>query len=128
MKSRPTHPSHVGGIPGLLPNGRRFRSNALLGRLLPTLNNATLGAAQPNGSRDITLSGKRLGGANDAIYVVLYKDDGSATHLYQDTGTATQNVNKVNISASEAPASGNYRVILRVNGEQAVNSPQLVWP
>ena len=114
----------------LLPTGRRICSSALLGKLLPTLSAVAIGAIQGmSGSqmRKIDLTGSRLGGPDDDILVALYKDDGERVHLFGSTGTAAQTSLTSNIPEDDFPDAGNYLVILRVNGVQATNSPDLVW-
>lgn len=114
-----------------LPSGRRINSNTLLGKLLPTLENVSLDALQgapPNQTRDIKLTGKRLGGPDDDIFIALYKDDGEKVHLYEATGLTAQKNLKIKITQKKFPAAGTYLVILRINGVQAINSPTLVWP
>jgi hypothetical protein len=123
--------SHPVTVSRVLPSGRRIHSNALLGKLLPTLNTATLGplvGAVGSQKRDLSLTGKRLGGTKDDIIVALYKDDGSKVHLFEGDGTAAQITLKISIPELEFPDSGNYLVILRLNGVQAIDSPGLVWP
>ena len=115
----------------LLSNGRRFKSNTLLGKLLPTLSTVSLGALQGtpgSHTRKLDLTGKRLGGPDDDIFVVLYKDDGKKVHFFEATGVAAQTALTINILEKEFPGAGNYLVILRVNSAQAINSPGLVWP
>ncbi len=115
----------------LLTSGRRIHSNALLGKLLPTLDTANLAAIQgtsPNQTRDLDLTGKRLGVDGDDIFVALYKDDGSQAHLFEATGVVAQTSLKVTIPKKKFPVAGTYLVILRVNGVQAMDSPQVVWP
>ncbi len=115
----------------LLPSGRRIHSNVLLGKLLPGLSTATLGSLQGaagNQTRDLDLSGKRLGDSDDDIFVALYKNDGDTVHLYEATGIAAQTSLKITIPENRFPGAGKYLVILRVNGAQAIDSPEVVWP
>lgn len=114
----------------LLPSGRRITSSALLGKLLPTLNTVTIGALQGtpgSQTRELDLSGNRLGGPDDNIFIALYKDDGSKVHLFEAIGLAPQSSLKISIPENKFPSAGPYRVILRVNGVQAINSPGLLW-
>lgn len=113
----------------LLPSGRRFSSNALLGHLLPTLNTAAHGALTPSGPNlfgDLTLTGVRLGGPDDSIFVALYKD-GMCALMLEGTGVAAQNTLTVSVIVDQALPPGTYHIILRVNGEQALNSPEVDW-
>lgn len=113
-----------------LPSGRRFSSNAVLGHLLPTLAAATPGAltVTVGGLRhgDLTLTGTRLGGPEDSIFVALYRD-GACAVLLEATGVAAQDTLTVTVAPEQAIADGTYLAILRVNGEQATNSPTVNW-
>lgn len=122
--------SHPVTASRVLPSTRRIHSNTLLGMLLPTLSTAVLGALQGSpGSqtRELDLTGKRLGGPDDDIFAALYKDDGNEVHLFEAVGSTAQSSLKINISESKFPSTGTYLVILRVNGVQAINSPGVVW-
>ncbi|MGH8265243.1 MAG: Pvc16 family protein, partial [Steroidobacteraceae bacterium] len=114
----------------ILPSGRRFSSNALLGHLLPTLTGATVGplTAAPGGKLhgDVTLAGARLGGVDDNIFVALYRN-GVCAVLLEGKGAVAQNTLTVTVTPEQALAPGSYLVILRVNGEQALKSPALNW-
>lgn len=113
----------------MLPSGRRFSSNAVLGRLLPTLTGASHGALTSVGGKlhgDLTLTGARLGGPNDSIFVALYKD-GRCAVLLEATGIPAQNSLTVTVAHEQALDPGQYYVILRVNGEQAIQSPAVNW-
>ncbi|HKQ29811.1 MAG TPA: Pvc16 family protein [Burkholderiales bacterium] len=114
----------------VLPSGRRFSSNAVLGRLLPTLTTATHGALTPTGTGalhgTLNLTGARLGGLNDSIFVALYRD-GVCAVMLEPTGIAAQNALSVTLTPEQALDPGTYYVILRVNGEQAIASPAVNW-
>lgn len=113
----------------LLPGGKRFSSNALIGHLLPKLTTASVGPLTPSGPNlfgDLTLTGSRLGGPDDSIFVGLYKD-GKTVVLIEATGVAAQNTLTASVTIDHAIPSGIYFVILRVNGEQAINFPQVNW-
>jgi hypothetical protein len=114
----------------ILPSGRRFSSNALLGHLLPMLTNATHGALTATGGGqlhgDVTLAGERLGGPDDDIFVALYRD-GACAVLLEATGVPAQDTLTVTVVLEQALNPGTYFVILRVNGEQAIQSPALNW-
>lgn len=111
----------------VLPSGRIRKSNALLCKVLPRL------TAVPTFTSDsdygfITLTGEMLGGVEDVIALALYQD-GQVVKLYDDLdGTANQQSLKVTISSTDRPASGTYRVIIKVNGQQAKQSPEVVLP
>ncbi len=113
----------------VLPSGRRFSSNAVMGRLLPTLNTATPGTLTSSGSGligDLTLAGERLGGPDDSIFVAFYRD-GSVALMLEATGTTAQTSLTVSVTADNSLASGLYLIILRVNGEQPINAPEVNW-
>jgi hypothetical protein len=117
----------------VLPSGRRVSSNAVLGHLAPTVTGAAVGAlanagtvAEPLLHGTLTLSGRRLGGPDDAVFVGFYLD-GETRLMLEATGTAAQTTLAVTVSAADALPPGQYRVILRVNGEQAANAPQANW-
>jgi hypothetical protein len=115
----------------LLPSGRRIFSSALLGRLLPTFSGATIGALQGppgNQTRKLDLTGGRLGGPDDDVLVAFYKVNGEKVHLFEAAGAAAQTSLTITIPEDDFPDAGTYLVILRVNGVQATNSPELVWP
>ncbi|MBB3191875.1 DUF4255 domain-containing protein [Halomonas cerina] len=114
-----------------LPGGRRMHSNAVLGHLLPTVTDASpVTPLTPEGggelSGDLTITGRLLGGPDDEIFVAFYGADGVAT-MVEGTGTTAQTNLTVSVSAEQALPAGPYRILLRVNGEQAVNSPEVDW-
>ena len=104
-------------------------SNAVLGRMLPTLSGVAHGILVANLSLlsgSLTLTGTRLGGPDDTIYVAFYQN-GDVVLMLEATGIAAQNSITLSVSADDALSAGIYQVILRVNGEQAVNSPEIDW-
>lgn len=121
--------SYPVAVARVLPSGRRFSSNALLGHLRPTLDAVTVGPLTPVAGKlfgDLTLTGKRLGGPDDSIFVALYKD-GAVALMLEPTGAGAQTSLLVSVSSANALPPGQYLLILRVNSEQAVNSPQVNW-
>ncbi len=113
----------------ILPSGRRFSSNAQLGHLLPHVATAAHGPLVAVGGKlrgDLTLTGTRLGGPNDSIFIGLYKD-GACAVLLETTGVAAQNALTATVTADQALDPGTYYVILRVNGEQAIQSLAVNW-
>ena len=110
--------------------GRRISSNAVLGHLVPTVIGAAPGALTVAGSGDVfgplTLTGVRLGGPDDSIFVGFYAD-GETALLLEGAGVAAQNTLTVNVPEDDALPPGDYRIILRVNGAQAPHAPQVDW-
>jgi hypothetical protein len=112
------------------PRGTRMCSNALLGTLMPTLQIAVVGALSAdmagNLSGLITLTGERLGGPDDTIFVAFYRD-GAVQLMLEGVGVVAQNSVSVTVPVDDALAPGNYRIFLRVNGAQAPASPEVNW-
>lgn len=112
-----------------LPSGRQQTSNPQFVMLLPTLTTAVHGplvANGPNFSGTVTITGERLGGTEDAIFVAFYRNGAVALNL-EVTGTAAQTSLNVVVSNANALAPGNYYLILRVNGAQAAMTPEVAW-
>lgn len=117
----------------LLPTGRRRSSNLLVVDLLPTLTSATVnsvahippGDPTSNVFGNIVMTGILLGGENDDIIVALYKDGMTVKVFDEFTVTPAQSVLTLAIDQSQAVPPGKYLVILRVNGQQAKNSPEV---
>jgi hypothetical protein len=95
-------------------------SNLLAARLLPTL----FSAAVVGG--DLVLGGVLLGSDADDVIVVLIRDtDGRSVHLF-DTFTTSADQQTLTIAgAAAAVPAGAYRVVLRVNNQQAKASPRV---
>jgi hypothetical protein len=114
----------------VLPSGRRFSSNAVLGRMLPTLTGVSHGVLTPTATGalhgTLTLTGARLGGPEDSIFIALYAN-GVSVVMLEATGIAAQNSVTVTVTPEQALVAGTYYVILRVNGEQALASPPVNW-
>ena len=114
-----------------LPDGHQLSSNAVAGHLLPRVTSVNLaGPLTPVLGRlsgTFLVHGSQLGGATAATYAALYLQ-GKAQLLLepQPGGTATTLTFTVTDTQALAP-DPNYRVILRVNGEQALDSPLLSW-
>lgn len=128
-----TAPLSAGSYPvtavRILPTGRRFASNALLGHLLPSLTGAAHGPLTDSGGKlhgDLLLTGKRLGGPDDSIFVAFYRE-GATALLFEAIGTAAQDTLTVTVTPDQALTAGTYYILLRVNGEQALNSPEIDW-
>lgn len=114
-----------------LPSGRLFASNALAATLQPTVATATpvlplTNDGSGNFHGDLTLTGNRLGGPNDTIFVAFWRD-GDVVLMLEATGLAAQNTLTVTVPLEDALPSGIYRIILRVNGAQARVTPEVDW-
>ncbi len=102
---------------------RTRSSNMLAARLLPTLNSAAIVAG------DLVLQGLLLGDDADDIIVLFYRDSDGATVRMFDTVLTTANQQTLTVpGAATAVSPGTYRVILRVNNQQARSSPSVVTP
>jgi hypothetical protein len=102
---------------------RTRTSNMLAARLLPTLTSAALVAG------DLQLQGVLLGSDTDDVVVIFYRSsDGVTVHMF-DTVTAAADQQSLTVAgAGTAVPGGSYRVILRVNNQQAKASPTVVVP
>ena len=110
-----------------LPSGRTRKSNVLLGKLLPGITAAPIFTTDSDYGF-ITLTGKLLGGIEDVITMALYQE-GTVVKVYDDLeGSTMQQSLKVTIPGIDKPTSGTYRIILRVNGQQAKQSPEVALP
>ncbi|MES2717449.1 MAG: Pvc16 family protein [Pseudomonadota bacterium] len=106
----------------LAPNRSRS-SNLLAVQLLPTLASAT-----PVGV-DLQLQGRLLGGASDDVIALLCRDiDGSTVRLYDSASTAADQQTLAIPAALTGVPAGSYRLVLRVNNQQAKTSPAVVLP
>lgn len=102
---------------------RTRSSNLLAARLLPRLSAASLVAGT------LTLTGVLLGAAGDDITVLLYRGtDGATVRILDSATTAANQQTLVFVNAATGTPPGTYRVILRVNGQQALASPSIVVP
>jgi hypothetical protein len=116
----------------LLASGHRLTSNALLAHLLPRLLTAAPGALSPVSAADprltgpLTLTGERLGGPDDSVFVAFYRN-GALALMLEAAGTPAQTALTVAVTAARPLAPGSYLVILRVNGEQADDAPTVSW-
>jgi hypothetical protein len=101
---------------------RTRSSNLLAARLLPTLDSAALVGG------DLHLQGTLLGTDSDDLMVLFYREsDGVTLHLFEAT-TAVDQQSLVVAGAAAAVPAGSYRVLLRVNNQQAKASPRVVVP
>lgn len=119
--------SHPIRVVQTLPTGRKRTSNLLVANLLPRLDSATFTLdPAPDVFGSVQLTGSLLGRASDDIFIALYRD-GKVVKMYdQVTTTPTQQLLTLTINESDAVPNGEYRIIMRVNGQQAKNSPVIV--
>jgi len=117
-----------------LPSGRQVTSNAVVADLMPRITSAPVieGALTvlpgPAGLRHgrFRLQGRQFGGAGASIFAALYRNGESAVMLEADPG-AGSTIARFTVPPGKAIASADYRVVLRVNGQQAPTSPVLTW-
>lgn len=140
--------SHSISVVQILPTGRRRSSNLLVGNLLPTLESvdvvpntfafSSLPSATDKVFGEIELTGRLLATATDDIFVALYSngvtekvmDEVFDFTVAQPPSPPIPPFSRVRLTMNEADAvlPGTYRVILRVNGQQAKRSPELEVP
>ncbi len=48
-------------------------------------------------------------------------------HLFEASGTAAQTTLTLTIQPTQAIPPGTYRILLRVNGEQAIDAREVNW-
>jgi hypothetical protein len=102
---------------------RTRSSNLLAVRLLPQVDTASLLAGT------LTITGHLLGNDTDDVTVLLYRaDDGVTVRLFDTVGTAVDQQTLTVANATTGTPTGTYRVILRVNGQQARSSPSVLVP
>jgi hypothetical protein len=114
--------------------GHVIRSNALLLHVLPKLSSVTASALasvhlpdDPRVFGHLALSGERLGGVDDSIFVAFY-GNGGLRFATEASGTAAQTSLDIDVPVGKALDPGTYRIILRVNGEQADDAISVNWP
>lgn len=122
--------AHPTAVVQELPNGRRITSNPLMLKILPTLASAVPGATAPDPNGDISgllnLTGRRLGGPDDEIFVAFYRD-GQVAAMVQGQGAEPQTALAITLEPEQAIPPGFYRIILRVNSQQALVAPEVEW-
>lgn len=135
--------SHPVSVVQILPRGQRRSSNLLIANLLPTIDSVSVSGltqVEPGNPRSpvyatIDIHGSLLGTAEDDIFLALYLE-GKTVKFFDDLTimptsppppTPLQQRLQLTMKSSQAvpPAvpPEKYRVILRVNGQQARNSP-----
>ncbi|NML16824.1 DUF4255 domain-containing protein [Azohydromonas caseinilytica] len=122
-------------IARVLPSGRRITSNALLVELLPVLGSVALDGAlstpappAPPGRRfgRFVVNGSQLGGDDASVFASLFRN-GEAHGLFEPDAGGTGTQRRFSVPAAQALPTGRYRVLLRVNGQQAIEAPELDW-
>ena len=122
--------SHPLFVRQTLPSGRFRSSNLLIGNLLPAVTTATPSglvnvAGKVRGNLQIT--GRLLGTPSDDIVAAFYRN-GAVERMFDAVATnASQTQLDLTVTLGQALPSANYRIILRVNGQQARNSPEVAW-
>ena len=127
--------SHPLSVVQQLPSGRTRASNLLIANLLPTLTaiTAVLPAKVappppvPPPTRVFTtleITGELLGRAQDDVFLALYREGRTVQMLddFKDLVGSPQTHRQVIMQTSEAVPEGNYLAILKVNGQQALQS------
>jgi hypothetical protein len=116
-----------------LSTGRTYSSNAITGGLLPHVASATPSAVTPinlNPGAPVTatidLQGILLGTPSDQVFLGL-SSNGQVVRIFDQftRPTADQKTLRLTIPKEAAVSKGSYRVILRVRGQQALNSPEV---
>lgn len=106
-----------------LSSNRTRSSNLLAARLLPTLSTAAIVAGE------LVLTGFLLGDAADDVMVSFYREtDGATVHSFDDVVASPDQQTLTVPGAAAVPPAGSYRVILRVNNQQARSSPSVTVP
>ncbi|WP_166359384.1 Pvc16 family protein [Pseudomonas akapageensis] len=102
---------------------RTRSSNLLPARLLPTLDSAALVAGV------LKLQGLLLGSDADDVMVLFYREfDGVTVRRFETVTSAADQQTLTIVGAATNVPAGSYRVILRVNNQQAKASPTVVVP
>jgi hypothetical protein len=115
----------------ILPSGHRSTSNVLNCDIAPVL--ASIALDSDGDGSWLTFNGTLLGGKDDDIIILLVRDDKPA-YLFdgsQCVTATTQDTLKVDcteLMKAFNPPNGSYRVVLRVNGQQASAKPEVVFP
>jgi len=112
----------------VLPGGRLRSSNVMGAGIRPIVTGATVfglhAVAGGRAAAEIRLEGTLLGGADDDVFVAFYRDGAvRASFDAPLVHNAAQTELRLQIPDERGLLQGDYRVILRVNGEQARTSP-----
>lgn len=118
-----------------LASGRRLTSNALLAELLPRVTAVSLdgaltvlppgGPTAPRHGRFV-VDGTQLGGSGESVFASLFAG-GRTQGLFEPDAGGTGTQLRFTVPAARALPPDTYRVVLRVNGQQAIDSLALVW-
>lgn len=128
----PPGPLRAGSLPlavvQALPGGRLRSSNVLGAGVRPVVTGAAVvglhAVAGGRAAAEIRLAGTLLGSEEDDVFVAFYRD--GAVRASFDAPLEhdpAQTELRLQIPDARALQAGDYRVILRVNGEQARTSP-----
>jgi hypothetical protein len=127
--------SHPIAVVQTLPTGRKRASVPILGGLLPRVDSATESNVTPVNANPgapvtavIDLTGILLSTANDAAFLGLANSSNGRIARVFDQFTrpvANQTQLRLTIPTAMAVQPALYRVILRVNGQQALRSPEV---
>jgi hypothetical protein len=99
---------------------RTRTSNLLIARLAPTLSSAAIAGGA------LQLNGLLLGATGDDIVVLACRStDGATVHVFDEVTTASNQQSLLVPDAATALGPGTYRIILRVNDQQATASPSV---
>ena len=120
----------------LLAGGRRRSSNPLVAGLRPLLNTAVVGANVIDPTTNITyrtvnLTGRLLGTDDDDVIAAVRRNGVTYGPFDRFVPPAVppviaQSERQLQIPATEPLPAGSYRLILRVNGQQARHSPEII--
>jgi hypothetical protein len=123
-----TGPMSAGSYPLLarqtLSPGRFRSSNLLVGNLLPTVTTASVPAAGT-----LRIAGQLLGTGSDDVVVAFYRN-GAVERMFDEVLVIDPGQTQLDLTISPTVVlpPDTYRIILRVNGQQARNSPAVTWP
>src|SRR3990172_3623557 len=117
-----------------LPSGHDMTSTPLLGELMPVVTSVALnGVLTPVNANpgaplfgSFSVTGAQFGGPDESIFGALYIN-GAAQIQLEPSAPASATSVTFSVPSAQALPPGTYRVLLRVNGQQAANSPELVW-
>jgi hypothetical protein len=127
--------SHPIAVVQTLPSGRKRSSLPILGGLLPRLDTAVASAVAPTSATPgapvtavIDMTGVLLSRNTDAVFVGLANSaTGRVVRIFDQFTRPVPNQTQLRLTITTALAvpAAFYRVILRVNGRQARNSPEI---